>query len=318
MEWRTTARRQHGVLTSRQAYAAGLTPAAVRWQVTSGRWQSLGRGLFLTHSGELDWHARASAAVLRAGDGAVVTGTSAAYLRGLLDRTPTRVTIAIPTRRRVVPLAWTDLQRRDGLPATTCFGLPVLPAAWTALDLGHRRGATWRDAVAECARAVQRRRCTVRQLRDALAEWPRHRHRRALEVALTAVDQGAESVLEVSYLQRVQQRHRLPAVAVQAPGRSAAGPVRRDFRYESYAVVVEVDGRLGHEGAGLWRDRRRDREAARSGVITVRAGWADVESAPCELAADVVGVLRSRGYAGPVRACGPSCDVRRVDGDTVS
>jgi hypothetical protein len=245
MEWSATARCQHGVLTTEHAVLGGLTSAAVRWQVASGRWQSLGRGLYLVHTGELDWHASASAAVLRAGRSALLTGTSAAYLHGLLERPPTRVTLAILPERRVVPLPWMDLQRRSPMPETRRLGLPVLPAAWTALDLGHRAGLSWRDAVAECARAVQRRRCTSAQLRAALAEWGRHRHHRALEIALTAAESGAESVLEISYLQRVQQRHRLPSVEVQRSEGTPHGVVRRDFRYQAYGVDVEVDGALG-------------------------------------------------------------------------
>jgi predicted transcriptional regulator of viral defense system len=119
MDWSTLAGQQHGVLTLDQAVATGLTPSAVRWRVSSGRWQSLGRGLFLVHTAEPDWHARAAAAVLRAGRDAVLTSTSAAYRHGLQDRAPTRVTVAIPRERRVVPLSSMTVQRRDGLPSVT-------------------------------------------------------------------------------------------------------------------------------------------------------------------------------------------------------
>ena len=91
---------------------------------------------------------------------------------------------------------------------------------------------------------------------------------------------------------------------------STSGVVRRDFWYRAYGVVVEVDGRLGHEGPGMWRDRRRDRSAARDGLVTLRCGAAEIEAAPCELAADVAATLRARGYAGPITACGLRCDVR--------
>jgi hypothetical protein len=319
MDGGTLARRQHGVLTLDQAVTAGLTPSAVRWRVASGRWQSLGRGLFLVHTAEPDWYARAAAAVLRAGRGAVLTGTSAAYLHRLQDRPPTRVTVAIPPERRAVPLHWMTVQRRAGLPSVTRASLPVLPAAWTALDLGDRPTADWRDAVAACARAVQKRRCSTDQLREALDSWTRHRHGRALGVALAAIGDGAESVLEVAYLSRVQRRHTLPEVRIQVPEHTEHGSVRRDFRYEGYGVDVEVDGRLGHVGDGMWRDRRRDRAAARRGVVTLRAGTVDVEMAPCELAADVLGALMARGYQGPRRPCGPRCAVEQlVSGEKTS
>jgi len=100
----------------------------VRWRLTSGRWQSLGRGLYLTHSGEVSWIQRAQASVLRAGRGGVLTGISAAYLHGLLAQPPTRVTLAIPRSRRVVPLPWMTVQRRNDLPVVVRRGLPVLAA----------------------------------------------------------------------------------------------------------------------------------------------------------------------------------------------
>jgi hypothetical protein len=40
---------------------------------------------------------------------------------------------------------------------------------------------------------------------------------------------------------------------------------------------------------------------------TLRYGWADVATAPCETAAQVDRALRKRGYQGTVRACSPSC-----------
>jgi len=312
VEWHELARRQHGVLGAEQAALAGLTSSEVRWRLTSGRWQSLGRGLYLTHSGEVSWIQRAQASVLRAGRGGVLTGISAAYLHGLLAQPPTRVTLAIPRSRRVVPLPWMTVQRRNDLPVVVRRGLPVLAAPWTVLDLAGAPQATWRDAVAECARAVQRRRVTVSQLVIALDCRPRHRHRRVLEVALGAVGEGAESLPEVGYLIRVQRRHALPPGSPQRVDGSTSGVVRRDFWYRAYGVVVEVDGRLGHEGPGMWRDRRRDRSAARDGLVTLRCGAAEIEAAPCELAADVAATLRARGYAGPITACGLRCDVRRL------
>jgi very-short-patch-repair endonuclease len=122
------------------------------------------------------------------------------------------------------------------------------------------------------------------------------------------VAEGAESVLEVSYVRRVELPHGLPRATVQARD----GILRRDFEYEQWQLVVELDGRLGHEGEFVALDRRRDRQAAGAGKVTMRAGWVDVEGDPCGLAVDVHAALRARGCRGPVRACGPGCAVRRV------
>ena len=82
------------------------------------------------------------------------------------------------------------------------------------------------------------------------------------------------------------------------------GIIRRDFEYEAWLVVLEVDGVLGHEGEYVAKERSRDRRAAGTGSVTLRAGWVDAEEAPCELAVDVHAALRARGYRGSLRVCG--------------
>jgi very-short-patch-repair endonuclease len=114
--------------------------------------------------------------------------------------------------------------------------------------------------------------------------------------------------MEVSYVRRVEGPHGLPRAAMQVK----QGIRRRDFEYEEWLVVVEVDGRLGHEGEHVAVDRRRDRLAAGLGRVTLRAGWVDVDRDPCWLAVEVHAALRARGFAGPIRACGPGCAARQA------
>ena len=85
---------------------------------------------------------------------------------------------------------------------------------------------------------------------------------------------------------------------------------REAFDGDEFDVVVEVDGRIGHDGAGVQRDRVRDRRALREGKVTVRAGWIDVDAAPCALALVLAGAFRLRGWTGAVSPCGPNCAAR--------
>ena len=48
------------------------------------------------------------------------------------------------------------------------------------------------------------------------------------------------------------------------------GIIRRDFEYEAWLVVLEVDGVLGHEGEYVAKERSRDRRAAGTGSVTLR------------------------------------------------
>ena len=127
-------------------------------------------------------------------------------------------------------------------------GLPVTPAAVTIIDLADLRTASREDAIAVAARAVQKRKVTVTELTTELNGRHRHRHRLALQLSLGIIADGAESVLEVEFVERVLRAHGLPPMRMAVPDVAAERSIRRDFVDEVYAVVVEVDGRLGHEG----------------------------------------------------------------------
>ena len=178
---------------------------------------------------------------------------------------------------------------------------PTAPPVITVLDLADVAGVEWREAVAVAARWVQKRRTTAESLAEALEGRARHRHRPILRVALGVVAEGAESLMEVSYVRRVEQPHGLPRASMQVRD----GIIRRDFEYEAWLVVLEVDGVLGHEGEYVAKDRSRDRRAAGTRQGDTPGGVGRRRGAPCELAVDVHAALRARGYRGSLRAvCG--------------
>jgi very-short-patch-repair endonuclease len=75
-------------------------------------------------------------------------------------------------------------------------------------------------------------------------------------------------------------------------------------------VLVELDGRIHLEAIRRWRDMRRDNRSTLRAEATLRYGFIDVRQQPCEVAVQVLAVLRSRGFTGRVRACGRGCPVR--------
>ena len=183
----------------------------------------------------------------------------------------------------------------------------------TLLDLAQE--ASLDDAVGRLARAFQQGQTTERMVRQTLAKRPRQRHRALLLEVLGDLDGGAESPAEVRWVRDVERAHGLPGAVRQQPTGDGG---RRDNVYEEFGLVVEVDGRLGHEGwDGRRRDGRRDRRAARSGRLTVRVFWDELVQSPCDLAVEVGELLRSRGWTGAPAACRRrSCAVRahRTDG----
>jgi len=77
-------------------------------------------------------------------------------------------------------------------------------------------------------------------------------------------------------------------------------------RYDPFRLVVELDGRVGHEGMGRFRDMRRDNGSTVAGDATLRYGWADVVGRRCQVAGQVGSVLTARGWTGRLRRC-PQC-----------
>lgn len=76
---------QRGVITRRQALAAGMTGKAIVVRLRSERWQRLQTGVYATFTGEPSREALLWAAILRAGPRAVLSHQTAAELYGLLD-----------------------------------------------------------------------------------------------------------------------------------------------------------------------------------------------------------------------------------------
>src|SRR5438270_7736979 len=71
---------QYALITARQAMDAGLSRGAIKRRVATGEWMPVRRGVFRVAAAPRSWRQDLLAAVLAAGDGAVVGGLSAAAL----------------------------------------------------------------------------------------------------------------------------------------------------------------------------------------------------------------------------------------------
>ena len=323
------AHAQFGLLTRAQCLGLGMTPDAIRWFLRSGRWQRVHHGVYATHVGPLDWSARVSAALLYCGDGAVASHRTAARLHGLLDQDPHAIEVLIPANRRVTPPSQIGLGTRIAsgtriapdtqITVATCADIARRTATspWparttvedTVLDMAEHGDAD--NAIAWLTKACQRHRTTTARLAQALDQRARHRWRDLLVDALGDVAGVVESVLEYRYVRRVERPHGLPRARRQRIAVIGGRRRRTDNDYEPFGVVVELDGRLGHEGEGALRDRTRDNDSAISGRVTLRFGWADVDAQACEVAEDVAVVLWARGWHGKLKRCGVGCRLTR-------
>lgn len=258
--------------------------------------------MFLTHNAAPAWTSLAWAGVLIGGSEARLGRLAAAYAHGLVDEPADELVVLVPHTRIVRDRGpWVFVRERPGARSPRTTGSPPRTLATeTVLDLCET--ASPRELEDWVTRAVQRRLTTPKLLERALRGRTRHPHRTLLAELLLDVAEGAQSPLELRYLRDVERPHGLPRGRRQRP--SPTRPAVRDVHYERYGVVVELDGRRGHEGESAFRDMARDNAALLDLLLTLRFGFGDVTGSPCEVGMQVGQVLRSRGWLGPFRRCG--------------
>lgn len=311
-EIRALARYQDGVIARQQLLDAGLNPQLIIRRLERGRWQQLFRGVYAVFSGLPSRETWLWAAVLRAGDGAVLSHQTAAELHGLLEFPADAIYVTVPSTRRISIRGL--IVRTSGRVEQARQPNRVPPRTnveETALDL-VQVSSGFDDACGWITKACAKRLTTEEKLRAALAARKKMRWRGELDDVLAAAGSGIHSVLEYRYLRDVERAHGLPRsrhqVRVVIDGKVAY----RDVYYEEYQEAVELDGRLAHPDEERWRDSHRDNQAHARGVQTSRYGWRDVYSHPCETALLQAQILRRRGWRGIPKPCSPGCPVGRA------
>jgi very-short-patch-repair endonuclease len=228
---------------------------------------------------------------------------TAAEAYQLTDRPSSPIHLTVPVWRRISPIPGVRVHYSTQAEHKRHPVLepPRTRVEDTVLDLAQS-ARSFDEAFGWVCRAVSGRFTTTQRLRAALEARPKVRHRAGLDVALADVGDGAHSVLELLYL-KIERTHGLPGAARQVRVMRDGRAQYRDCFYEGYQVVVELDGRAAHPAQARWRDMRRDNAGAEEGVLTLRYGYADLTERPCQVAAQVAQVLRSRGWPGTMRKC---------------
>lgn len=298
---RHLAHEQSGVVNRRQLRASGWTSSEIAHRLRSGRWQALHPGVYATFTGELGFEARTWGAVLRVGPEAVASHRAAGRLQGLVDRDPDPIEISVPHRYRVTATSGVRIHRSRNLdqrrhPASS---MPQTRVEDTTLDL-VATSTSQDDVVGWLMRACQRRLTTPPRLLRAAESRARLRWRALVLAVLDDVADGVASPLELRY--RVLERlHGLPTS--EANARSVVRGTNRycDVLYRRWRLRIELEGLAWHPEDLRWRDASRDNIAVLEGDAVLRYDWRAVVGRPCETAAQVAGVLRSRGWEGRPR-----------------
>ncbi len=302
---------QAGAISRRQLLEAGLNTKMIAKRLERGRWQVLHRGVYAAFTGPPGRGTWLWAAVLRAGDGAVLSHQTAAELHGLINSPAEAIYLTVPaTRRLSSPGLVIRISGRIAEATQACFEPPRTTVEETVLDLVELAG-TFDDVCGWITRACGRRLSTEKRLRAALAVRKKMRWRPELDDVLRAAGDGIHSALEYRYLRDVERAHGLPRSRHQARVIIDGRVAYRDCYYDEYQVAIELDGRLAHLDEERWRDSRRDNNGGAAGVYTSRFGWRDVMSRPCETALLQARILRQHGWRGQPKPCSAACPIGR-------
>ena len=311
-QMRALAQRQAGAISRQQLLDAGLNRKMISRRLERDRWQQLFRGVYAVFSGPPPRETWLWAAVLRAGEGAVLSHQTAAELHGLSDCPADAIYVTIPSTRRVAARGLIiRISGRIDQAKQPNRSPPRTGVEETVLDL-TQLAATFDEVCGWITKACAKRLTTEEKLRSALAMRKKMRWRDELGDILVAAGDGIHSVLEYRYLRDVERAHGLPRSRHQVRVVIDGKVVYRDAYYEEYQLAVEVDGRLAHPDDERWRDSQRDSQASVRGVETLRYGWRDVYGHPCETALLLAQILRRRGWRGHPRPCSASCPVGRA------
>ncbi|MDK7734500.1 type IV toxin-antitoxin system AbiEi family antitoxin domain-containing protein [Propionimicrobium lymphophilum] len=288
----TLATEQARVVSRPQALNFGVPPSTIRRKISQESWTRLLPGTYLLGT-DPSWRSWAWAGLLKGGDESFVGGMAAAHAWGLVDEPPGTVDILVPYSKRARNDGCVVFRKRKNLP-NPYSGFRLQPLPETILDLcavQPQKAAYWVSQ----GRHVNKH-LSLESIRKALSERSRFPHREELENVISDNESGVESKLEKIYLERVEKAHNLPTAS-----RQARGLYRLDNDYGP--LIVELDGRAGHQGPGTFRDMQRDNYHQLLNKVTLRYGWDDCNWRPCQVAKQVARALLQSKVPCDFRPC---------------
>lgn len=302
-------RDQDGVVARRQLLSLpGTDRTVVARLVRRRELVEVLRGVYVEHTGPPSWQQRAWAAVLWAWPAALADQSAWRAFEGpgRRGRDVERVHVVVERDRRLIAPRGLVVHRRSGFGDQVLWNLrpPRVRLEEAVLDVAL--GAPDElGTIAALADAAGGRRTTAARLRATLDSRPWVPRRALIGSVLDDVEAGSCSVLEREYLARVERAHGLPVGRRQARAELRGRTMWQDVAYEDWGLVVELDGRVDHVVmTDRDRDLDRDLAAAAEGGLTLRLGYGQVLSRPCDTAYGVARVLASRGWGGTVQRCG--------------
>lgn len=289
-------------LTAPVAGSLGYRPGAIRRRVTSGLWQRLAPGLYLTRPdppSRSDW---AAAGLLLAGRGAALSGWDGVRLYGIGADDPPGEDVLVLARhgrhRKVGPILIRPSTRilRPNFRALDGFGVVhVAPAARAVADTALLY-ETLAPARALVTSAVQRRLCSVDELVFEYETGPRNDSRQ-LHTAVDDILAGAQSIAEAELAECLRLENLPPfEMNIWLLDEYGTRIARADALWRSLGAVLEVDSRTHHfDDEGDWEGTMsRHNLLSRLGLVVVHYSPKQIRRGGRAIAIEVEAWLRRR------------------------
>ena len=287
------ARTQHGYITRWQLLDIGLGPDEIKYRIKTGSLIPVYRGVYAVGHMPLGMEARAHAAVLACGTGAVLSHGSAASLwKYIGDWSLPLEVIAKCDRRRpgICVHRATTLTRKD---ITRQLGVPVTSPARTALDMTPRLGDRQLRRFMRDARLTHT--LNLSDLAELLDRHPRHPATKRLEPFLDPRKAGGptRSEFEDAFIEFARE-YGLPAPITN----THVHGYEVDALFAAERVIVELDGAEFHlDRYAFESDRDRDAHLLAAGYVTIRITWERLTEQPAREAARLKKILAARTRA---------------------
>ncbi len=268
----------------------------MRANIRAGRWSRLGAHCVLARTGALTTDARWWSAVLEGGPRAFLDGETALVVAGLEHYDSDKIRVSVPRGARIrhrgtvcnirQTRRWQpDDVVEEGLPRARPAVAAIRAALWARSD---------RQATLLLTMTVQQGLAKVEDLALEMLRVRRDRRRGLVHVLLLDLAGGVGSLGELDVLRGCRERG-IPEPDKQVLRRTPSGTYYLDFRWDRWAVVLEVDGIQHAWVQQIVPDALRQNSIALSGDLVLRLPVLGLRLCPDEFFAQLETALTNAG-----------------------
>lgn len=294
---------QRGQFTRAQARALGADDSLITRRIRAGWWRRITSRVLCLPGAPSDHLGLLWTAHLHGGPDSVIGDTTALWLHQLPTQGLPEPTVLVPSgSHRRTPVGKvrqvTDLQPHH---VTRIGGLPATNIARTMVDIAGTHSVPRIGALLD--EITMRRRADLAEVAAMVDELRRPGKAGPNQLVVALGKRLPAKGVEQGKLERELTKVLLEA-GIGAGDPQHPHPGRPDSQelvdrcFPVAKLIVEADGRSWHgRQSAMVVDRRRDREAAVAGWMTVRVTWQELVGAPDQVAGELRTIYESRRAA---------------------